>query len=520
MKWNVSTKVSSLTILALTLLLGVGGWAYRQFTSVTQDTAMVSVANEAMRKHMEADMMHDALRSDVLAALRAADRRDAASLTNTGADLEEHTKRFKEALSGNRTLQLNSRIATALQGVEKPLEEYLASARQIVVEASRNPAAAEASFGGFMTAFSDLETRMESVSDVIEQFGKDVTARSELARVSFYRGLTIAVGACAFLLLVLTVLIVRSIPKPFAQVCVQLAEAAEETAVSSGHITNAAQAVADDASTQAASLEETSASLEEMASRTKANAAHAAAARTSASQTRTAAEAGSADMMELSKAMTAIKGASDNIHQIIKTIDEIAFQTNILALNAAVEAARAGEAGMGFAVVADEVRNLALRATLAARETAERIGVSIDSSRRGVELNAKVAGALGQIVERSRELDRLIDDIATATAEQSAGLNQLASAVSQIDQITQRNAAGSEENAAAASELRNQAGTLKSIVGTLEALVGSRGAKPARRTPGPQPTALTLIPPSSMRRGIQPGRPVAAESELSPIRQA
>ena len=152
---------------------------------------------------------------------------------------------------------------------------------------------------------------------------------------------------------------------------------------SSATITASSQSLAEGASEQAASLEETSASLEEMSSMTRHNAENAQKANELAKQARSAADKGVADMQAMNAAMEAIKNSSDDIAKIIKTIDEIAFQTNILALNAAVEAARAGEAGMGFAVVADEVRNLAQRSAQAAKETAGQIEGAISQDGAG-----------------------------------------------------------------------------------------------------------------------------------------
>jgi methyl-accepting chemotaxis protein len=172
-------------------------------------------------------------------------------------------------------------------------------------------------------------------------------------------------------------------------------------------------------------------------------------------------------------AMDAIKSSSQNISKIIKTIDEIAFQTNILALNAAVEAARAGEAGAGFAVVAEEVRNLAQRSTVSARETAEKIEDSIGKSQQGVLLSDKVAAGLSTIVTRIREVDTVVGEIAVASTEQSRGIDQIQTAMSKMDTITQSTAASAEEGAATARELANQTQIVDSIVTQLQQLTNA-----------------------------------------------
>jgi len=172
--------------------------------------------------------------------------------------------------------------------------------------------------------------------------------------------------------------------------------------------------------------------------------------------------------------MEELKAASDDISKIIKTIDEIAFQTNILALNAAVEAARAGEAGMGFAVVAEEVRNLAQRSAQAAKETAGKIESTIAKTTQGVELNSKVAITLSEIVAKSRQLNELVTEVAGASREQSQGITQVTGAVAQMDKVVQNNAASAEESAGAAQELNGQADALKELGDQLLAMVGGR----------------------------------------------
>ncbi|HEU5396521.1 MAG TPA: methyl-accepting chemotaxis protein, partial [Verrucomicrobiae bacterium] len=228
-------------------------------------------------------------------------------------------------------------------------------------------------------------------------------------------------------------------------------------------------------SEQAASLEETSSSLEEMASMTRRNAENAQKANELAKQARVAADRGVEDMKQMNGAMEAIKTSSDDIAKIIKTIDEIAFQTNILALNAAVEAARAGEAGMGFAVVADEVRNLAQRSAQAAKETAAKIEGAIARTGQGVEITRKVAETLNDIVGKSRQVDELVAEVSSASREQSEGITQVNTAVGQMDKVTQSNAAGAEESAAASEELNAQALAMKESVAHLLRLVGAAG---------------------------------------------
>ncbi len=282
-------------------------------------------------------------------------------------------------------------------------------------------------------------------------------------------------GICLFVMLILVVFGWRlkgHITKELQSITQQLARMAEQTDEASTQVASSSHSLAEGASEQAASLEETSASLEEMASMTKRNAENADRAKELANQTRTAADAGATDMTAMTKAMDDIKKSSDNIAVIIKTIDEIAFQTNILALNAAVEAARAGESGKGFAVVAEEVRRLAQRSAQAARETNDKIADAISKSRQGAELSGKVAGRLDEIVGKARQVDELIAEIATASREQSTGISEVNGAMTQMDKVTQGNAASAEESASAAEELHAQAAALKAAVDHLQALLG------------------------------------------------
>jgi hypothetical protein len=249
---------------------------------------------------------------------------------------------------------------------------------------------------------------------------------------------------------------------------------AEEIGAASRQVAGSAEGLARDASSQAAALEETAAALEEMAGLTRRNSEIAQQARGVASNARTAADAGAAQMQAMQAAVGDIRSASEDVTKILKTIDEIAFQTNILALNAAVEAARAGEAGAGFAVVAEEVRALAQRCAAAAKETAGRIEAARVKSGQGVAISTEAAASFAQIQGQVQQLDTLVVELATAATEQSKGIAEVNASVSHLDKVTQTNAATAEENAASSEELNGQSVGLKQTVGALFQLIGGR----------------------------------------------
>jgi len=311
----------------------------------------------------------------------------------------------------------------------------------------------------------------------------------------------LGVGAVALGAL-LMYLVSRSITRPIQQVSAELDHCSSETISAAGQVSDASQSLAQGSTEQAASLEETSASLEEMSSMTKRNAESATRANDLARAARASADTGSNEMQAMSLAMTEIKASSDDIAKIIKTIDEIAFQTNILALNAAVEAARAGEAGAGFAVVAEEVRALAQRSAVAAKETADKIEGAITKTAQGVEISGQVTKRLAEIMEKVRQVDALIGEVATASREQNQGVGQINHAIGQMDQVVQTNAACAEESAAAAEELSAQALSLNAIIATLHQLVDGRPPVIADRTPSP-----TASRPAAARSTLHETRP-------------
>jgi methyl-accepting chemotaxis protein len=302
------------------------------------------------------------------------------------------------------------------------------------------------------------------------------------------------------------VLLTRAITRPLRAVILELSSGADQTSSASNQVASASQTLAEGSSEQAASLEETSSSLEEMSSMTRRNAESADKANVLAQQTRAAADNGATDMEAMTTAMEAIKTSSADIAKIIKTIDEIAFQTNILALNAAVEAARAGEAGMGFAVVADEVRNLAQRSAQAAKETAAKIEGAISKTELGVNLSGKVAQGLQEIVTKVRSVNELIAEVAAASKEQDQGIGQINTAVSQMDKVTQSAAATAEESASASEELNAQAASLKeAVVRLIEVVEGTGVRQLAAQAESPKTGSIGTSPgqPSHASRAIK-----------------
>ncbi len=347
-------------------------------------------------------------------------------------------------------------------------------------------------------------------SGTYEDDFEDVVGSMAAAQTTLLRWVIGVTAVVTLLAAGVAYLFARGIVRPVNRVIENLNAGSDQILAAASQVSNASQSLAEGSSEQAASIEETSASLEEMSGMTNRNAEHATKATDLARAARQMADGGTADMQAMSTAMEEIKASSDDIAKIIKTIDEIAFQTNILALNAAVEAARAGEAGLGFAVVAEEVRGLAQRSAQAARETATKIEGAIGKTAQGVQISRRVANHLTDIVGKVREVDHLIAEVATASREQSQGVGQVNTAVGQMDKITQSNAANAEQSAAAAEELNAQAQSLLATVGELRALV--TGAAAAATAPSAVPPTRPVV----QKRGLSlPASPARSRRTLT-----
>jgi hypothetical protein len=271
----------------------------------------------------------------------------------------------------------------------------------------------------------------------------------------------------------------HGLTRPILTSVAGLGGGADQVAFAASQLSESAQSLSQGATEQAASLEETSASMEEISSMTAGNAAHASDAAARVEEVDAQLRQFSEAIGDAAGSMHRIQTSSAEVSKIIKTVDEIAFQTNILALNAAVEAARAGSAGMGFAVVADEVRNLAQRSAQAAKDTAALIEDAIDSSNAGVRSVERITASIGAIQAGVDGVRGLVLAVRDASQQQARGAEQVAQTVGQLEKVTQSTAANAEESAAASEELAAQAETAKHAVQTLVEIVNGRRKAPA-----------------------------------------
>jgi len=312
------------------------------------------------------------------------------------------------------------------------------------------------------------------------------------------RHLTILFAGLALCLIILLCLTIyfclrRLVINPVSGIGSELTDTTAEVSDASGELSASSQSLADDASAQAASIEEISASIEEISSMTRRNSDNAGQCDSLMKEVSEVVIKANESIIHQTASMNEISKASEETSKIIKTIDEIAFQTNLLALNAAVEAARAGEAGAGFAVVAEEVRNLAMRSAEAAKNTAQLIEDTAAKINEGRILAEDSNENFSAVTEKISQASNLVSEISVASNEQDTGLHQVNTAISDIDQITQRSAANAEETASAAAVLLTLAKDTTEHIGRLMITLTGSGKMAVKagisNTPATSPAA-------------------------------
>ena len=375
---------------------------------------------------------------------------------------------------------IETKYLKAVHAAIEGFDEMVVKIRDYAIAVQGRPDSPTLNAGKFYELGMDKgrDAIIEAVETLKDLLDDENTSAAISATGSISAGIatSIAAGIVVCILgLAIGITLSNSISNVIQSISKTILTNAEYVTSSSKELAAGSQALAAGSSEQAASVEEISASLEEISSMVKRNADNATQANKLTKTAGQAVDATSKSMQQSLAASEAIAQASNETSKIIKTIDEIAFQTNLLSLNAAVEAARAGEAGAGFAVVADEVRGLSMRSAEASKRTAELIEQTILKVREGIGIFNETGKSIDAVVSQTHKIQQLVEEIAAASDEQSKGIEQINRGVSEMEKVIQQNAANSEESAASTEELHGQATEMTDCAHKLEEYVfGSR----------------------------------------------
>jgi methyl-accepting chemotaxis protein/methyl-accepting chemotaxis protein-1 (serine sensor receptor) len=499
---NLAALVTNVVLIAL--LVSNARSAHETLADVAT-TATIKSDAATIREQMT--LMSDAMRGFLLDPSNQGEyqRKKAAD-----ARLVETVETLLDEVSDNEYRDLIREIGALDEQQLDPLEN------RILDETSRDPKQAAHIY---LTEYVPIRQEQSAIVDRLQKKSEDqFTSEVQQAEVRLTRTATLAMWVGGFILSVMLAAFALSARTTYrmsariSQNTGSLSAAAGGVLSASAQMAQSAHLLSSGATEQAASLEETSASMEEMAAMTRRNAQNAQNAAQLVEEVAGRVRSSNTALQEMVTSMSAIKESSHKVANIIKTIDEIAFQTNILALNAAVEAARAGEAGMGFAVVADEVRNLAQRSAQAAKDTALLIEESISRSQDGASRVEQVATAISAITGSVEEVRSIVLEVREASSQQTSGIEQVSQAIVAMEKATQTTAATAEESAAASEELKSQAEQSMSVVRELGALVGNREQR-AGSAPAQSPAKVTAMrPPAPVVATLRPAQGSAPRS--------
>ncbi len=348
---------------------------------------------------------------------------------------------------------------------------------------------------GYLSRFRDILGDIET--DARNALDRRKTENDRM--VAWTQGLLVGGVPLTLLLALLAAgALARSIGRPVEAVAAGLGESARTVASAADHVSEAGGNLSEGAARQAAALEESAASLEEMAALAGGNAEHTGEATRIVAESQTTFGKVEERAAALGETMAAIRLAGEKSGRIIRTIDDIAFQTDLLALNAAVEAARAGETGAGFAVVAEEVRKLAKRAAEAARRTAEGLEETAGTIAQGDEAVKEVRDAISEVAGAARKMGGIVGEIAAASRDQAATAKEVSESVAAMDRTTQETASTAQETAASAEEMSAQAREMEAMAGRLAAMLRGREKRPRREE---AKRRLPLNPPGAPSEG-------------------
>jgi methyl-accepting chemotaxis protein/methyl-accepting chemotaxis protein-1 (serine sensor receptor) len=459
------------------MALGIGGLALWATSALNSRVAQLAgVSGTALQQAGEVRFLVADLNARERLVVIATAKQDTAVIAAETATIQADYAQLQQTIAALEQLGMSGTVSTQARGIGDAMRAWAAqwSKTEQFAKAMAALDAAESTDAARPHSERAAQLAKGIESEVSKAFEADRTSAARIysvVRLTNGGGLLLAAG-----LVVMVGYMIRHINTTLRQATTQLRTSSEHVLGAAAQVASSAQTLSRGVLQEAASLEETSASMEEISSMTRQNAEHSHDAARLVAEAEAAVSNANETLGEMVTSMTNIKESSRKVSNIIKTIDEIAFQTNILALNAAVEAARAGAAGMGFAVVADEVRNLAQRSAHAAKDTAALIEESIARTDRGATRVEKVSASMQEITGSVLKVKTLIDSVSEASRQQAHGFEQVAQALGQMEQMTQTNASSAEASAAAGDALNRQARASLVTVEQLEALVGQRSA--------------------------------------------
>jgi methyl-accepting chemotaxis protein len=537
--FTIQRKLIVFSLIALVFTSVIGATGYWNATKLGSAKDEIMHNSSAIQLQLQADQARGALYANVLSAILAGTKKDQQQIADLKKDAEDNSSAFMDAVNALEADKVNDNIKQEMAKMRPYMEVYLKSVHIFMDLAATDIDAALTRFPEFATAFRSLGVEMGLLGTLIED-SSNQTQSNTSTDLALHLMLVVQLIAW-IIMLALAFFVGRSIIRPLNNSIAvakhvasgdltsnievksrdetgQLLQALKDMNESlvgivsdvrntSDSIGTAAQQIAagnrdlsQRTEQQASSLEETASSMEELTSTVKQNAENAKQANQLAANASDIAIKGGLAVNEVVHTMASISTSSKKIVDIISVIEGIAFQTNILALNAAVEAARAGEQGRGFAVVAAEVRNLAQRSAAAAKEIKTLIGDSVDKVDAGSRQVDQAGATMNEIVSAVKRVTDIMAEIAAASNEQSAGIEQVNQAITQMDDVTQQNAALVEEAAAASEAMQEQAEELMRAVSIFNLASGKGStrtivAKPATKPVIVHSASRTLAPP-------------------------
>jgi methyl-accepting chemotaxis protein len=507
--WTIGKKLYTVFGGMLAVVIALGGYGtWSTSTSMTQfrDAMNGPVAAKVLGETLEAEAyrFYASEKGMTLAVLNG----DPNGLEKWGKEANESQAAIADAIAGLTGLAVESAAKARAQEASQARTQMNTGLEEVTsaLKAGNGDLADQISQQKILPAFERLRAVVRAVTESNNQ-----AIEAGLASANRWYGWMVGICSALFfgamLMGAIGVYSVWRINLDLRSVASSLREGSERLVTIASQVSGSADGLARGSTEQAATLEESSASMEEMSSMTRRNAESAGQASILMAEVKSQVEDSNRSLEGMVTSMAEIRESSARVGKIIKTIDEIAFQTNILALNAAVEAARAGEAGMGFAVVADEVRNLARAAAQAARDTTDLIEGSRASAERGGQMVEQVAASIATFTSSVAKVQAIAEQVSTASGQQAQGIEQVSQAIAQLEKTTQTSAATSEEGAAASEELGEQARSSGALVERLDAMVGRAGTESGRGARRRAPHAGVAAAPSGAAR---PGRTRAA----------